>query len=219
MTAPGTEALSAPRGRRPGAASTRRAVLEAARLRFAADGFTAATIRRIAADAGVDASLVMQFFGSKDALFAAVMAIPPSATERFDTAFEGPHEHLGERVVRAYLTAWEGPAEDSEPLMAMLRSAITKEEAAAQLRDFIQSRLAHGTSAHNGPDAMLRAGLVSAMLVGIITSRRVIGVPVLVAADAEEIVATVGPAIQHLLAGPPPTTPEAEEGEASGSAG
>ena len=67
------------------------------------DGFAATTIRVVAADAGVDASQVMQFFRSKDELFAAVMAVPPSALERFDTAFEGPDEHLGERVVRAYL--------------------------------------------------------------------------------------------------------------------
>jgi AcrR family transcriptional regulator len=82
--------------------------------RFARDGFAGTTIRRIAADAGVDASQVMQFFRSKDDLFAAVMAVPASALERFETAFEGPDEHLGERVVRAYLSAWEGSAEESE---------------------------------------------------------------------------------------------------------
>lgn len=190
------------RGRRSGPTSTRQAVLEAARVRFARDGFAAATIRRIAADAGVDASQVMQFFGSKDDLFAAVMAIPASAIRRFDTAFEGPDEHLGERVVRAYLAAWEETAEESEPLMAMLRGAIVNEDAGAQLRDFIQSRLLHGTTGRGGQDAMLRAGLASAMLVGIVTSRRVIGVPVLFAADTEQIVATVAPAIQQVLAGP-----------------
>lgn len=86
--------------RRPGTASTRHAVLQAARARFAGDGYAATTIRHIAADAGVDPSQVMQFFGSKDELFAIVMAIPPSALHRFAIAFEGPEEHLGERVVR-----------------------------------------------------------------------------------------------------------------------
>jgi AcrR family transcriptional regulator len=187
-------------GRRPGTASTRQAVLQAARARFAADGFAATTIRRIAAEAGVDPSQVMQFFGSKDELFATVMAIPPSALHRFATAFEGPDEHLGERVVRAYLEAWEGAPEESEPLMAMLRGAIVNNHANTQLRDFIQSRLVHGMSGR-GDDAMLRAGLAAAMLVGIITSRRIIGVPAVVAADTETLVRTVGPAIQQLLAG------------------
>src|ERR1700761_8209820 len=115
------------RGRRPGTSTTRQAILEAARARFASDGFAATTVRRIAADAGVNASLVMQFFRSKNELFAAVMSISPDALARFSTAFEGPDEHLGERVARAYLEAWEGA--DSEPLMAMLRGAIANQQA------------------------------------------------------------------------------------------
>jgi len=185
------------RGRRPGSGSTRQVILDAARARFASDGFTATTIRRIAADARVDPSQVMQFFRSKDELFAATMAVPASALERFDTAFEGPDERLGERVVRAFLSAWEGPAEESEPLMAMLRGAIVNEQAAIELRAFIQSRLLHG-AADDG-DAMFRAGLASSMLVGLVTSRQIIGVPVLAAADTERIVAAVAPAIQSVL--------------------
>ncbi len=189
------------RGRRPGTGSSRQAVLDAARARFAADGFAATTIRRVAADAGVDASQVMQFFRSKDELFAAVMAVPASALARFDTAFEGPDERLGERVVRAYLEAWEGTAAESEPLMAMLRGAIGSEQGGNQLRDFIQSRLENGTRGRTDEDAALRAGLAAAMLVGIVTSRRIIGVPVLLAADTEQLVATVAPAIQEILVG------------------
>lgn len=188
------------RGRRPGGTTTRAAVLEAARARFARDGFAATTIRLVAVDAGVDASQVMQFYRSKDELFAAVMAIPPSALERFATAFEGPDEHLGERVVRAYLGAWEGAVEESEPLMAMLRGAIVNDNASEQLRDFIQSRLLDGTRDRHDPDATLRAGLASSMLVGIVTGRRIIGVPTLVAADTENLIAIVGPAIQQILA-------------------
>lgn len=188
------------RGRRPGPSSTREAVLTAARARFAASGFTATTIRLVAADAGVDPSQVMQFFGSKDELFAAAMAIPASALERFSTAYEGPDEHLGERLVRASLAAWEGPPEDSEPLMAMLRGAIANESASAsELRDFLQSRLRHGTEGRTDEDAALRAGLASTMLVGVIVGRRVIGVPTLAAADSEQLVALLGPAIQQIL--------------------
>lgn len=187
-------------GRRPGPGNTRLAVLESARARFAADGFAATTIRRVAADAGVDASQVMQFFRSKEELFAAVMAVPTSALDRFDTAFEGPDEHLGERVVRACLQAWEGPNEESEPLMAMLRGAIVNQHANDQLRDFIQSRLREGTQASGDADAGLRTGLASAMLVGIVTARRIIGVPTLVYADVEDLVRVVAPALQEVLA-------------------
>ncbi|MDQ2852312.1 MAG: TetR family transcriptional regulator [Actinomycetota bacterium] len=185
-------------GRRRGTTSTRDRVLTAARARFASDGFAATTIRRVATDAGVDPSQVMQFFGSKDDLFAAVMAIPATALARFETAFAGPTEDLGERVVRAYLEAWEEETAESQPLMAMLRGAVVNEAAAAQLREFIQSRLAHGM-AGRGSDAILRAGLAASMLIGIIVSRRIIGVPALVAAETHHLVKTVGPSIQVLL--------------------
>ena len=187
-------------GRRSGPGSTRQAVLDAARARFAGDGFDGTTIRGIASDAGVDPSQVIQFFGSKDRLFAAVMAVPASALERFDTAFEGPDAHLGERVVRAYLGAWEGSAEEREPLMAMLRGAVVNERAAEQLRAFIQSRLLHGMGERGG-DAMLRAGLVASMLIGVTVSRRIIGVPVLAEADLDVLVETLAPAVQLVLTG------------------
>lgn len=185
-------------GRRPGTASTRTTVLAAARARFAADGFAGTTIRGVATDAGVDPSQVMQFFGSKDGLFAAVMEVPASALQRFDTAFAGPDAHLGERVVRAYLQAWEGPAAEAEPLMAMLRSAVVNEEASLQLREFIQSRLVHGM-AGRGQEATLRAGLAASMLIGVIVGRRIVGVPALVEADAEVLVQILGPSLQRLL--------------------
>lgn len=191
------------RGRRPGSTSTRQAVLEAARARFASDGFAGTTMRLIAADAEVDVSQVMQFFGSKDELFAAVMAIPPTALQRFNTLYDGHEENLGERVVRAFLTAWEGVPEESDPLMATLRGAIVNEQARNQLRDFIQARLQAGTSQRLTPDAALRAGLATSLLMGMVLCRRVIGVPVLVAVDVEQLVKLVAPAIQQILAPSP----------------
>jgi AcrR family transcriptional regulator len=198
MTANSRRDSVARRGRRPGTSTTRQAILDAARARFAGDGFTATTIRRVAADAGVDASLVIQFFRSKDELFAAVMSISPDALARFSTAFEGPDEHLGERVVRAYLDAWEGT--DSEPLMAMLRGAIANEQASAQLREFIQARLLDGVKSRAvGDDAAVRAGLASSMLVGIVVGRRIVAVPTIANVDRETLFAIVAPAIQSLL--------------------
>ncbi len=200
MPEPKKSAPKARRGRRPGPFTTRQAVLDAARARFASDGFAATTIRLVAADAEVDASQVMQFFKSKDELFAAVMAVPPSALERFSTAFEGPDEHLGERVVRAYLSAWEGPPEESEPLMAMLRGAIVNDKGVGQLREFIQARLVDGTAESTDADAALRAGLAASMLVGVVTGRRIIGVPTLLNTETEELIGILAPAIQQILA-------------------
>jgi AcrR family transcriptional regulator len=200
MTANNARVSAARRGRRPGTSTTRQTILDAARIRFATDGFATTTIRRVAADAGVDPALVMQFFGSKNELFAAVMSISPAALTQFSTAFEGPDDSLGQRVVRAFLLVWED-SQDSEPLIAMLRAAVVNEQANAQLREFIESRLIDGMAARPvaSDDAALRAGLASSMLVGLVIGRRIVGVPIVAGAGVETVIALVGPAIQSLL--------------------
>ena len=189
------------RGRRPGASGTRQAILDAARTRFAEDGYAAATIRKIAADAGVDAALVMQFYRSKDELFAAVMSVSPEALARIEQSFNGPEDTLGERVTRAHLTLWEGDPEDSEALLAMLRAAISTPQAAAQLREFIQARLLKQLSRRlsDGHDAAVRSGLAASMLMGVIVGRRIVQVPALAEEDLEAIIGRVAPAVQTLL--------------------
>ena len=190
------------RGRRPGTSNSRQGILDAARARFAEDGY-ATTIRKIAADAGVNPALVMQFFGSKEDLFAAVMSISQGALSRIDQAFDGPEHGLGERVTRAHLTLWESDPQDSEALLAMLRAAVSNQQAAAQLREFIQARLLKqlGLRLHNDHDAEVRSGLAASMLMGVIVGRRIVQVPVLAAEDLESVIRMVAPAIQMVLTG------------------
>ncbi|MGP2440494.1 TetR/AcrR family transcriptional regulator [Streptomyces sp. JW3] len=202
-----TRESPARRGRRPGRNTTRQAVLDAARRQFAAAGFKGTTIRAIAADAGVDAALVMQFFRTKDELFGAVMSISPEALACIAGAFSGPLESVGERAVRAYLAVWEGDQPDADALRAMLRGAVSNEQAGAQLREFIAARLSEGLQ-HFGSDrhdAALRAALASSMLIGITVGRQIVRVPVLADEDREEIVRRVAPALQAVLA--PPQSP------------
>lgn len=214
MSSKRDSAARGPRGRRPGQSETRQAILEAARARFAADGFTTTTIRAIAADAGVDAALVMQFFKSKDELFGAVMSVPPQALARMSEAWQGRQDEVGERVTRAFLEVWEGEPRTSEPLLAMLRGAITQQQAAAQLRDFIEARLMKGAPAHlqADDDTRLRVGLAAAMLVGIIVARRIVGVPTIADQSLEVIVARASGALQALLA-PSDEAPILTDGE------
>ena len=190
-----------PQGRRPGASGSRQKILDVARARFARDGYAGATIRKIAADADVDASLVMQFFGSKEQLFGEVMAITPSALSRISDAFDGPESGLGERVTRAFLGLWDGDPQDSDPFLAMLRAAISNDQASAQLRDLIQARVASdlGAGVRDDPAATIRVELVSSMLIGVIVGRRIIHVDGLVQQDRESLVALVAPAVQTIL--------------------
>ncbi len=190
-------------GRRPGPSETRQVILDAARARFAKEGYAGATIRKIAGDAGVDAALVMQFFGSKDELFGAVMSITPSALSHFSDSFVGPEHSLGERVTRAFFEVWEGDPKDSEPLMAMLRAAISNEQATSLLREFIQARLAKALVGRlpNDHAATIRAGVASSMLVGLIVGRRIVRVPALVGEDTESLISIIAPAVQAILSG------------------
>ena len=191
-------------GRRPGSNQTRQLVLNAARSQFAVDGYAGTTIRKIAAGAGVDSSLVMQFFGSKQQLFGAVMSITPNALSLFAEVFEGPEERIGERLARRFLEIWEGDPADSEPLFAMLRAAISNEQATTQLREFLQARITELPAAwgHDEDEVALRIGLASSMLVGVMVGRRVVRVPALADQSAESLIRVIAPALQAILAGP-----------------
>jgi AcrR family transcriptional regulator len=59
--------------RRRGAAATRAAILAAAKSAFASAGYAGTGLREIAAAAGVNAALVMRYFGSKEKLFGCVV--------------------------------------------------------------------------------------------------------------------------------------------------
>src|SRR5689334_16166735 len=83
--------------------ATRLAILEAARERFAADGYERATIRAIATQADIDPALVMRYYGSKEGLFAAAaqfdLRLPDlGRTRRTD---------LGATLIAHFLEVWE----------------------------------------------------------------------------------------------------------------
>ena len=99
-----------------------------------------------------------------------MMSINPTALTRIAQSFSGPADGLGERVTRTFLEVWEGAPTDSEPLLAMLRGAITNEQATTQLREFIEARL-HAEvppDLRDDPTGRTRVGLASSMFVGVI---------------------------------------------------
>lgn len=190
-----------PAGRRPGNADTREVVLDAARDCFAASGYDGATIRAIAAKAGVDPALVHHFFGAKAELFAAAMELPLSSTLLLPTLLEGDVDVLGERLVRGFLALWDDPT-SRRRMLAVVRSAVRHEAAAAMLRAFL-GREVIGTVARgiDTPNADLRATLVGSQLIGLAMARYVIKVEPLASASLETLVAGYAPTIQRYLTG------------------
>ena len=112
----------------PRSAGTRRAILEAARTTFAARGYEQTTIRAVAARAGVDASMVMRYFGSKAGLFTTAA----TAELQVPDLRAVPAGERGELLVRVFVDRWEDAARDDE--LIVLRTAVTSETVAAQLQ-------------------------------------------------------------------------------------
>lgn len=188
-------------GRRPGAPDTRTRILEAARARFGDAGFDGATIRAIAALAGVDPALVHHYFGSKQQLFVAAMELPVDLQAEAPALLAGPRDELGERVVAYVLDLWSAPA--IRPLLlGVVRSAASDPVAAGMLRRLLdEGPFAAIARAIELPDADVRATLVGTQLVGILMARYVVGVEPLASLPDDALVRAVGPTIQRYLVG------------------
>jgi AcrR family transcriptional regulator len=190
------------RGRRPGPSTTRADILAAARASFAELGYDRTSVRGIAARAGVDPALVHRFFGSKDDVLVAALAVDMQPSERIPDLMEGDPDELGERLVLYFLDVWEG-SESGEVLVALLRSAMTSEHAAELLRDFFGSQvLSRVASALGVGDAPLRVTLMSSQLIGIAVLRYILRFEPLASAPAETIVSAYAPTLQRYLSDP-----------------
>src|SRR3979490_1424213 len=97
-------------GRRPGQTETREEILVAARRLFGEKGYQGATIRGIAAEAGVNPALVHHFFRTKEQVFVAAMNFPLDPATTVAGLLDGPREDVGRRVVTLILGVWQVPA-------------------------------------------------------------------------------------------------------------
>ena len=133
-------------GRRPGNSGTREAILDAARRAFAERGYQQATIREVAGIAGVDPALVHHYFGTKQDLFVAAVEIPVNPFQAFiELVSEEGLDTLGERQLELFLSVWD-QSEQRSPMVALIRSAVSEERAAAMLREFITEETAEDSS-------------------------------------------------------------------------
>ncbi|MFF8191985.1 TetR family transcriptional regulator [Streptomyces bobili] len=193
------------RGRPPRAesADTRDRILAAAREEFSERGYERSTVRGIAKSAGVDSALVHHYFGTKEQVFAAAVevAVAP-ALDAPDAVADAPLDQVGERLTRFMFGVWENPT-TRMPLLAIVRSAVNNETAAAVFRRLVAAQLLRRIAAQlDVPDAELRAELAAAQLVGTAMLRYVIKVEPLASVDVERIIARVAPVVQGHLTGP-----------------
>ncbi|WP_326619283.1 TetR family transcriptional regulator [Streptomyces decoyicus] len=183
----------------PGA---RERILAAARTEFAARGYDKTSVRGIAKAAGVDAALVHHYFGTKEQVFEAAIELTFAPALTMPEAIAGGGADVGERMARFMFGVWENPV-TRQPLLAIMRSALTNDTAAAVLRGLIERRMLQRVAGElHVPDPEFRVQLAAGHLIGIAMLRYVIKMDPVASADPEEIIAMVAPTLQRYLTQP-----------------
>ncbi|NLU70256.1 TetR family transcriptional regulator [Streptomyces sp. HNM0574] len=196
------EGAAAARGERPRRSdATRAAILNAARDRFAADGYERATIRAIASQAGIDPSMVMRYYGNKEGLFAAASEFDLHLPE-LDVF---PRGEVGVRLAHHLLDRWE----EDETLNALVRVGVTNPAGAERMHAVFreQVRPVVESVCPDPAEAGRRAALAVSQILGLAISRYVLKMPYATELTRAEVVAWLGPTLQRYLTAPGPETP------------
>jgi AcrR family transcriptional regulator len=179
-------------------AGTRAEILAAARQLLASKGYEGTTIRAVATEAGIDPSMVMRYYGSKEGLFAAAVDVDLQLPD----AADWPRDEAGARLARHMVARWEGELSD-ELIILLLRSVGTNEAAAAAMRGVFTGQVARLVELIVGPvpDLGRRAGLLSTQMLGLALCRYVLELPPVRAMDSDTLAAMIAPVLQHYLFG------------------
>ena len=177
------------------ASQTRADILSAARRRFGAEGYERTTLRAVAADVGVDAALVIRYFGRKQDLFAAAADF---AIELPDLSSADPDEVAGILLPR-FFAVWE-----DETFVALLRAAMTSQVAADTLRRVFAEQVAPKLITATPDNPVQRIGLMGAFVIGLATTRYVLVNPPVANLSRDELSRWAAPVIRQLLVGPAP---------------
>ena len=189
-------------GRRPGPSGTREAILAAASRHFAQHGYDRASLRGIAAEAGVDQKLIAHFFGSKQQLFVAAVGLPFNPGEVLPAILAGDPDSVGERLAALLVEVLEQP-ELHQRLTGVVRAAASEPEVGRMLREFLTRELFSPTAELLGTeDGPFRANLVGSQIVGLVMARYVIAIEPLATMPPSAVAAAVAPTLPRYLLGP-----------------
>ena len=174
-------------------------ILDAAARAFLTVGYDRTTIRAVASAAGVDAGLVMHYFGSKQELYRRVIDAAP-VPEVSGTPTEATEQILASLAERLASTPVAS--------LALFRSMLTNPEAASAASAGIARYEAQIAQAIPADDADLRAAIISAITLGITVSRHLIKSDELATADPAQVISLLRPCVLSLAArsdhcGPP----------------
>lgn len=195
QTSDGAPPERRPRRRDPEA--HRAAILAAAQELFATRGYARATVRDIAARAGVTHGLVMRHFGTKEELFVAAM---PGVRD-LDQIAPGPAATLPDRIAAAWVERMESTA-DSDPTTALVLSATDRDAAVRLYNVMIEHSLrAYHAVLGAGRDDDIRLQLIAAQLIGVTYTRYILRTGPLADLDAPELIRWLAATLRGILTG------------------
>ena len=141
------------------ATATRAAILAAARSRFAVEGYERTTLRAVAGDVGVDAAMVIRYFGGKEALFAEAADLDLRLPDLTGVG----KEDLAGVLLPHFFAVWEEDA----TFLALLRASATSTRAATVMREVFATQVAPALAVVVPDHPVERAGLLGSPGVGI----------------------------------------------------
>ena len=169
-------------------------ILAAAAQIFLTAGYERTTIRAVASAAGVDAALVMHYFGSKQELFRQVIETAPVPS------ISGAPGQAAEQILASLA---DRLASEPTASLTLLRSMLTNPEAASAASAAAARYEAQIAQAIPASDASLRAAIISAITLGVMVSRHLIKSDELATADPAQVISLLRPCMTSLAAQPP----------------
>ncbi|MEZ0389324.1 MAG: TetR/AcrR family transcriptional regulator, partial [Verrucomicrobium sp.] len=179
-----TDEQASPLPRRRNATTTREAILESARRAFVQAGYDGAGVREIAKGAGVTAMLVNRYFGSKEKLFAEVIA-KSMAAPTILRAENLASKDMSTAFASALVGITQSGALPLDGFLILLRSASSERAAEIGREEIEKGHQKTLSTALQGSHAAERAALVLALVAGVQMMRQMMALPALAVADPE----------------------------------
>lgn len=177
---------------------SRARILEVARAHFVNEGF-AATLKDIAADADINASMVVRYFGNKEGLFAEAGDFDLKLPDLSSVAAE-----IRGQVLAAHLVAlWEGPWRDR--ISVLMRVCMSNEHARDRLFAIFEGQILDAVRPVCAPfELQERAAMLFARILGLAFERYGLKLPAIVEMKRDRFLAALEAACTTCLVDPLP---------------
>ncbi|MGI8484039.1 MAG: TetR family transcriptional regulator [Thermomicrobiales bacterium] len=181
--------------RRRDSVATRQALLDAARELFGSKGYDGTSLREIGERAGVDASLIARYFGNKVALYSATLQAEGSSDDGSEDRTDV------EALVRRLLLRVE--SRGLGPLLQALSESDVDPDIRQTAREHMQRRVLGPLEERMRREGVgmpdLRADILLATVLGVMTIRSTSSLDVLAGAEHEDVVEILRPALNAIV--------------------